>query len=184
MEFSPTRFSGAWLITPKVHADGRGFFLEHFSRKAFLEHGITREFVQDNHSKSTEKGVLRGLHFQLPPCEQAKLVRVISGSIFDVIVDLRQGLSTYGSWEGFTLSASNFKMLYIPGGFAHGFCTLEPNSEVLYKVDNYYSAAHDSGIIWNDASLNIAWPCQAPVLSEKDKKLGILADFNSPFRFA
>jgi dTDP-4-dehydrorhamnose 3,5-epimerase len=181
MEFIPSRLDGAWCIKPKVHSDHRGFFLESFSSRVFSDHGITCAFIQDNHSKSVEKGVLRGLHFQRPPAEQAKLVRVTVGSIYDVIVDLRKKSPTFGAWEGFTISAENYYMLFVPRGFAHGFCTLEPNTEVQYKVDSYYSPQHDSGIIWNDASLAIDWPVRNPILSEKDQRLGTFTNLVSPF---
>jgi dTDP-4-dehydrorhamnose 3,5-epimerase len=181
MEFLPTKFDGAWRIVPKVHRDIRGFFIESYSEKIFRDHGITQPFVQDNHSKSVEQGVLRGLHFQLPPFAQAKLVRVIAGKLLDVVVDLRKSSPTFGQWESFELDAENFWMLYVPRGFAHGFCTLEPDTEMVYKVDNYYSAQHDSGLVWNDPDLRIAWPVTDPVLSDKDSHLGAFNKFTSPF---
>lgn len=130
---------------------------------------------------SIKKRVLRGLHFQLPPFEQAKLVRVTRGKVYDVIVDLRKNSPTFGKWEGFKLSAENFEILFVPRGFAHGFVTLKENTEVIYKVDNLYSPKHDSGIIWNDPDLSIDWPIKNPVLSKKDSKLQLFKDFNSPF---
>ena len=138
--------------------------------------------MQDNHSLSVKKGVLRGLHFQLPPNEQAKLVRVTRGKVFDVIVDIRKNSPTYGKWEGFELSAENFQMLFVPRGFAHAFLTLEDNTEFMYKVDNFYAPESDSGLIWNDPDLNIDWPIKNPILSEKDAKLQKFKDFNSPFK--
>ena len=125
---------------------------------------------------------MRGLHFQLPPNDQAKLVRVTRGKVYDVIVDIRKNSSTYGKWEGIELSAENFKMLFVPRGFAHAFLTLEDNTEFMYKVDNFYAPESDSGIIWNDPDLKIDWPIENPVLSDKDTKLQKFKDFNSPFK--
>jgi len=181
MEFIETSLKGAYVIKPKVFQDERGFFLEFYSEKVFKDNGIDTKFVQDNHSLSVKKGVLRGLHFQLPPNEQAKLIRVTKGKIFDAIVDLRKNSPTFGKWEGFQLSADNFQMLYVPKGFAHGFVTLEDNTEVIYKVDNFYAPESDSGLIWNDPDLAINWPVKDPILSEKDIQLQLLKDFQSPF---
>lgn len=181
MEFIKTSLKGAYLIKPKVFQDERGFFLESYSEKVFAENGIEAKFVQDNHSLSVKKGVLRGFHFQNPPHDQAKLVRVTRGKVYDVIVDLRQNSETFGKWESFDLSADNFQMLFIPCGFAHAYCTLEDNTEFMYKVDNFYAPEADSGLIWNDPDLNINWPIENPILSEKDSKLQKFKDFNSPF---
>jgi len=175
MEFTPTKFKDAWLIKPKVFQDNRGFFLESYSKKIFEEHGIGADFVQDNHSMSVNKGVLRGIHFQKPPHAQAKLVRVVKGSVYDVIVDLRKDSTTFGQWEGYTLSAENFMMLFVPRGFGHSFCTLENSTEFLYKTDNLYAPDSDAGIIWNDPTLAIDWPVKDPILSEKDGKLPTFA---------
>lgn len=178
MNFQKTSLEGAILIEPKVFEDHRGFFLESYSKELFKENGIKDDFVQDNHSLSVEKGVLRGLHFQLPPNAQSKLVRVVAGSVYDVIVDLRKDSETFGKWEGFTLSAKNKKMLYVPRGFAHAFCTLEENTEFVYKVDNLYAPESDSGIIWNDPTLKIDWPLETePIISEKDSNLQTFEDF-------
>ncbi|MFA5925521.1 MAG: dTDP-4-dehydrorhamnose 3,5-epimerase [Parcubacteria group bacterium] len=188
MEFIETTLKGAYLIKPKVFRDERGFFLESYSENVFSEKGIVSRFVQDNHSLSVKKGVLRGLHFQLPPNAQAKLVRVTRGKVYDVIVDLRKDSPTFGKWEGFELSApaspaggDNSKMLFVPRGFAHAYCTLEDNTEFMYKVDNLYAPEAESGIIWNDPTLNIDWPIENPVLSGKDEKLQFFKDFVSPF---
>lgn len=170
MQFIRTKLEGVWLIKPQVFQDERGFFLESYSQKEFKKQGIDVDFVQDNHSKSVKKGVLRGLHFQNPPYTQAKLVRAVKGSVFDVIVDLRKSSPTFGQWEGFTLSAENFDMLFIPKGFAHGFCTLEDNTEFLYKTDEFYAPESEGGIIWNDPDLKIDWPIKDPILKERDKK--------------
>jgi len=181
MEFIETSLKGACIIKPKVFRDERGFFLEFWNEKVFAENGIAAKFVQDNHSLSVKKGVLRGLHFQLPPNEQAKLARVTRGKVYDVIVDLRKNSETFGKWEGFELSAENFQMLFIPRGFAHAYCMLEDNTEFIYKVDNFYAPESDSGIIWNDPDLAINWPTKDPILSEKDSKLQELKNFKNPF---
>jgi len=181
MEFIKTKFNDTWIIKPQVFQDNRGFFLETYSRKKFSETGIEADFVQDNHSLSVKKGVLRGLHFQAPPFTQAKLLRVTNGSVYDVIVDIRKDSPTFGKWEGFTLSAENFLMLFVPKGFLHGFMTLEDNTEVQYKCDNFYEPQSEGGIIWNDPTLKIDWPIKDPILSERDEKWGKFEDFNSPF---
>lgn len=170
------------IITPKKHGDDRGFFSETFNAQALHEAGFDRQFVQDNQSLSKQKGVLRGLHFQTPPYGQDKLVRVLRGSILDVAVDLRKGSPTYGQHFAIELSATNWKQLLVPVGFAHAFCTLEPDTEVAYKVTNYYAPQSDAGLIWNDPDLAIKWPfATEPVLSEKDAVLPAFADFDSPF---
>jgi dTDP-4-dehydrorhamnose 3,5-epimerase len=181
MDFQKTTIDGLFLITPKVFKDQRGFFLESYSEKCFRSVGITTVFVQDNHSRSESSGVLRGLHFQKPPFAQCKLIRVIRGSIFDVAVDLRKNSPTFGKWLGFELTSDNFNMLLVPQGFAHGFCTLVPGTEVQYKVDNFYSPEHDSGIRWNDPDLNIPWSVNDPVLSAKDAVLPFFREIDSPF---
>lgn len=181
MDFQKTTIEGLFLITPKVFKDQRGFFLESYSDKFFKSVGITTVFVQDNHSRSEPSGVLRGLHFQKPPFAQCKLIRVIQGSIYDVAVDLRKNSPTFGKWLGFELTSTNFNMLLVPQGFAHGFCTLVPGTEVQYKVDNFYSPEHDSGIRWNDPDLNIPWPVKEPVLSAKDAVLPFFKELDSPF---
>ena len=181
MEFIKTKFDGAWKVQPAVHGDERGFFLESYSSKDFQTAGITASFVQDNHSLSVAPGVLRGLHLQRPPFAQSKIIRVIRGAIFDVIVDLRAHSPTFGQWEGFEMTETNFSMLFVPHGFAHGFCTLAPRTEVLYKVDTPYAPQYEGGIRWNDPDIGIQWPNDAPVLSEKDKNLPFFKDFISPF---
>lgn len=157
------------LVEPKVFPDGRGFFMETYKIPDFVAAGITGNFVQDNHSRST-KGVLRGLHYQNPPFAQGKLVRALRGEVFDVAVDIRKGSPTYGKWVGVILSEENKNILYVPEGFAHGFCVLSEIAEITYKTTNVYSAESEAGIIWNDADLNIKWPIKEPVLSEKDEK--------------
>lgn len=170
---APTAIEAVKVIVPKSFGDRRGSFCETYNRNRFFEHGIALEFVQDNQSVSEAVGTIRGLHFQSAPMAQDKLVRVLQGRIFDVAVDLRRSSPTYGQWVAEELSAENGKQLLVPIGFAHGFCTLEPNTVVLYKVTNYYSPAHDRGIAWNDSDLGIEWPVAAGdvTLSDKDERL-------------
>lgn len=181
MKFIKTTLKDAILIKPRVFEDNRGFFMESYSKKIFEANGISADFVQDNHSLSVQKGVLRGMHFQAPPFSQAKLVRVTKGKVFDVIVDLRRDSETCGKWESFELSAENFQILFVPKGFAHGFITLEDNTEFQYKCDEYYNKESEGGIIWNDPDLNINWDFKNPIISEKDKLLPFFKDFKSPF---
>jgi len=173
------------LITPKKHEDPRGFFVESWNKEVLSQHGIDIDFVQDNHSLSVPAGTLRGLHFQAPPHAQAKLVRVVRGSVLDIAVDIRKGSPTYGKSVSAVLSADNGAQLLVPEGFAHGFCTTEPHTEVLYKVNAYYSAECDGGIAWDDPALKIDWPVTADsvLLSEKDKHHPTLAEFDSPFEY-
>jgi dTDP-4-dehydrorhamnose 3,5-epimerase len=181
MKFTETAIKGVWIISPVVHEDRRGFFLESFSGAEMAAHGLPSLFVQDNHARSKVSGVLRGLHFQKPPKAQSKLIRVVRGSVYDVVVDLRGKSETCGKWLGITLSEENKEMLFIPKGFAHGYCTLSPDTEFLYKVDEYYSPAHDSGIRWDDPGIGIRWPVASPVISDKDSRLPLLKDIESPF---
>ena len=168
------------LITPSVSEDGRGFFAETFKRSEFRKNGITGDFVQDNHSKS-KKGVVRGLHYQLNPAAQGKLVRVARGAVLDVAVDIRRGSPHYGKWVAEMLSAGNRRMLWLPAGFAHGICALEEGTEVLYKVTAEYSPGHERGILWNDPSIGITWPVAKPFLSAKDAALPLLKDAENNF---
>jgi len=160
------------LIVPRIQRDHRGYFSETYSKAGFSALGVNLEFVQDNHSLSVERGVVRGLHFQIPPFAQDKLIRVIRGSIFDVAVDLRRESATYGKHVARVISATNWNQFLVPIGFAHGFCTLEANTEVIYKVTNYYAQEHDRGLMWNDPDLKIAWPIAEgeAILSDKDRK--------------
>ncbi|MDE1173223.1 MAG: dTDP-4-dehydrorhamnose 3,5-epimerase [Parvibaculaceae bacterium] len=166
------------VVTPARFADNRGFFSETFNVSRFAEAGIDKPFLQDNHSLSRAKGVVRGLHCQLSPHAQGKLVRVIHGAIWDVAVDIRQGSATYGQYAAVTLSGENGKQLWIPEGFLHGFCTLEPDTEVIYKVTGIYDVASERGVIWNDPSLALPWPVDPAeaILSDKDLKLHSFAD--------
>jgi dTDP-4-dehydrorhamnose 3,5-epimerase len=178
---TPTIMNDLFIIEPTVFEDTRGFFMESYSRMKFEALGFEYNFVQDNHSLSVEKGVLRGLHYQSAPKAQAKLVRVTAGSAYDVVVDIRKSSPSFGQWLGIELSAANKRQLLIPHGFAHGFATLEPYTEVLYKVDECYSFEHDRGIAWNDPSLAIEWPTASPILSDKDARLPLLKDAEMNF---
>ena len=172
------------VLLPKRHGDHRGFFSEVYNKKTLSELGINIDFVQDNQSLSAERGTMRGLHFQTPPFAQDKLVRVIRGSVLDVAVDLRRSSPTYGEHASVVLSADALHQVLIPTGFAHGFMTLEANTEVVYKVSNYYAPEHDKGILWNDPALGIAWPVPEAMvtLSDKDRGQPCLVDVASPFQ--
>ncbi|MBK9446940.1 MAG: dTDP-4-dehydrorhamnose 3,5-epimerase [Betaproteobacteria bacterium] len=169
MKATPLAIPEVILLEPRVFGDDRGFFFESYNRQAFRETtGVDPDFVQDNHSRSA-KGVLRGLHYQLPPKAQGKLVRVTLGEVFDVAVDIRPGSVTFGKWVGEVLSAENKLQMWIPPGFAHGFLTLSETAEFLYKTTDYYSPEHERCIVWNDPDIQIAWPLnQLPALSGKD----------------
>jgi dTDP-4-dehydrorhamnose 3,5-epimerase len=171
------------LITPTIHRDGRGLFAETYARSEYSKAGITTEFVQDNHSRSTHTGTIRGLHFQTPPHAQGKLVRVTRGAIFDVAVDIRAGSPTFGHHVATMLSAENWVQVWVPAGFAHGFCTLEPDTEVVYKVTTGYAPRSDAGLRWDDPALGIAWPVakSAAVLSDKDQVHPLLRDLKPAF---
>jgi len=168
------------LIEPRVFPDERGFFMETYKYSDFAAFGIKEQFVQDNHSRS-KRGVLRGLHYQKPPKAQGKLVRVVVGEIFDVAVDIRKGSPWYGKWVGASLSAENKLMLYIPPGFAHGFCVLSEVAEVVYKATEEYSPEHDAGILWSDPEIGIQWPVKDPIVSLKDSRLPLLREIGDGF---
>ena len=171
------------VIVPQRHGDHRGFFSEVYNRRRYAEVGVDLDFVQDNHSLSADVGTIRGLHFQSPPFAQDKLVRVTRGRILDVAVDIRRSSPTYGQHVAVELSAQNWRQLLVPIGFAHGFCTLEPDTEVIYKVSNYYSAEHDHGLAFDDPALAIPWPLDPnkAVLSDKDRHHPHLADLPTWF---
>jgi dTDP-4-dehydrorhamnose 3,5-epimerase len=171
MQVIETEIPAVKRVVPKRFGDDRGWFSETYRADALMAGGIADTFIQDNQSFSAQSGTLRGLHFQLAPAAQAKLVRVLSGAILDVAVDLRQGSPTYGRHVAVRLDAQASEQLYVPVGFAHGFCTLEPDTMVAYKVSAYYSAAHDRNLLWSDPDLAIAWPVDAAqaMLSDKDK---------------
>jgi dTDP-4-dehydrorhamnose 3,5-epimerase len=177
-----TSLLGVKIIEPSVFGDHRGWFMETFSDEWFNKAGMTIDFVQDNHSFSASKGTLRGLHYQLNPKAQAKLVRCTKGAIFDVAVDIRKGSHTFGKWFGTRISSDNKKQLFIPKGFAHGFITLTDRVEVQYKVDEIYAPEYDRGIIWNDPAIGIDWPKDlTPILSEKDQSSPLLAEAENNF---
>jgi dTDP-4-dehydrorhamnose 3,5-epimerase len=178
--FQPLAIPDLILIEARHFQDERGFFLETFKRSAFAAHGIDLPFVQDNYSRSV-RGVLRGLHFQKPPCAQGKLVQVIRGEVFDVAVDIRRGSPTYGQWAGMRLSGDRFQLLYIPVGFAHGFCVLSAEADFVYKVTAEYAPELDAGIVWNDPEIGVEWPIADPIVSPKDAALPRLREAGDPF---
>jgi len=180
MQVTTTFIEGLLIVQPSVFNDPRGYFYEPYNKKTFTEIGIPDEFVQDNQSFS-QKGVIRGLHFQNPPHAQAKLLRVIQGSIWDVAVDIRKGSPTYGKYFGVELSAANKTIFYVPKGFAHGFLTLEDDTVLLYKCSDYYNKPSEESILWSDPEIAIPWNITNPVLSEKDKNGKLLNEFNSQF---
>lgn len=179
MNIEKTALEGVYIIEPKVFYDNRGWFMESYSKIKLPQLGV--KFVQDNHSFSLEKGTLRGIHFQKEPYAQAKLVRCIAGEIIDYAVDLRKDSPTYKDWTGVKLSAKNKKMLFIPKGFGHGFLTLDNNTEVLYKVDNYYDHECERSIRFDDPDLGIVWELKSPILSEKDSSALLLKDCDCDF---
>lgn len=181
MEIKPLKLEGTFEIIIKRFGDSRGYFMETYSQKPFEEFGLQTNWVQENQSLSEKKNTIRGLHFQVPPFAQTKLVRAVQGEILDVFVDIRKDSPTYGEWDSIVLSAENCKAVYVPHGFAHGFCTLIENTIIQYKVDNYYAPDHEGGIRWNDPEIGIEWGEIEPILSEKDKIAQYFKDFISPF---
>lgn len=176
MKFTETALPGVYIVEPKVFGDNRGFFMESWSKRAFEEAGLHYDFVQDNHSSSSVKGTLRGIHFQRGEKAQAKLVRCAKGAVLDVAVDLRPSSPHYKKWVAVELTAENKKQLLIPRGFGHAFLTLTDEVEFLYKADNPYAPEADGGIRWNDPEIGVEWGIQAPILSEKDSKAPFLKD--------
>lgn len=182
MKITRTKISDLIVLEPKVFQDARGYFFESFNEKFWSEElGFVPKFVQDNESLSS-KGVLRGIHFQTPPFEQAKLVRVIRGSVLDVAIDLRKGSPTYGMHEKVILTGENKKQFYVPAGFGHGFLTLENDTVFSYKCTNFYNAQSEDGILWNDADLDIDWNVNNPLISDKDKSQQKFNNFVTPFK--
>ncbi|MDQ5851338.1 MAG: dTDP-4-dehydrorhamnose 3,5-epimerase [Chloroflexota bacterium] len=177
MEVRRTPLDGVLVLKPTVHVDIRGFFMESYSARTLQSLGIDVQFVQDNHSRSM-KGVLRGLHYQVNP-GQVKLVRAISGAIFDVAVDIRHGSPTFGRWFGQVLSEDNFLQLYMPPGFAHGFCVLSERADIAYKVNTFYSPPDERGLRWDDPEIGIDWPVSDPLVSERDRHHPALADIKA-----
>lgn len=185
MQAEPLGLDGLVLITPRRHADARGWFSESWNAARMAEAGLVFDFLQDNHAYSRDAGVIRGLHYQSPPAMQTKLVRCVRGRIWDVAVDVRRGSADYGQWRGVELSPETGAQLLVPRGYLHGYLTLEPDTEVEYKVDGPYSREHDGAVRWNDPDLAIAWPlarldCE-PVLSDKDLTAPLFRDFKTPF---
>ena len=182
IEISDLAIPGVKLITPQRLGDERGFFSETYSARELAAAGLDMSFVQDNHSMSLVPGTVRGLHLQVPPHAQSKLVRVIRGRALDVVIDIRRGSPAYGCHVAVELSAANWRQLFVPAGFAHGFCTLEPSTEVLYKVSDYYAQDCDRALRWNDPALAIAWPDLAgAVISQRDARAPFLSEFDNPF---
>ena len=178
-----TKLKDVYILEPIVFEDERGFFMESYNRKDFEEIGLNYNFVQDNHSLSIKSGVLRGIHFQLNPKAQTKVVRCLSGAIYDVVVDLRKNSETFGKWIGVILTAESKRQIVVPKGFGHAILTLVPNSEILYKVDEFYSPELDRTLRWNDPDLNIDWPISNPILSEKDKNAPLLRELIDEINF-
>ena len=185
MNIEATEIHDVKIITPQKWGDQRGFFSETYSSEKLKAEGVDLEFCQDNHSFSQDSGTLRGLHFQIAPFAQDKLLRVTKGSIFDVAVDIRNGSPSFGSWVGRVISAELWNQLLIPAGFAHGFCTIAPDTEVQYKVSAIYSLENERGIAWNDPDIAIEWPLneRAPILSDKDKQYPLLSEIPSYFTY-
>lgn len=181
MELTPLKLQGAYLIQPSVFYDQRGYFMVPYQRAAFAEAGLVTDWIQDNQSLSTQRGIIRGFHFQLPPHAETKLVRVTHGRVLDVIVDLRRDSPTFGQHDAVVVSEENQRMVYIPRGFAHAFQVLSDAAVVNYKVDNDYTPSAQAGLAWNDPTINVNWPVPAALLSERDAELPFLADFETPF---
>ncbi len=173
------------LLSPKKFSDERGFFSETYREKWFVDQGLPINFVQDNHARSTQEGVLRGLHFQYGDAAQSKLIRVVRGAILDIAVDIRHGSPTFGKYVSVTLSDENWQQLFVPHGFAHGYYTLTAETEVIYKVDQYYTPDKEASLLWSDPTLNINWPCgeNDPILSDKDKRAPLLSEMPVYFRY-
>jgi len=177
-----TKLDGVVVLEPAVRHDERGFFLESYSARTLAEHGINDVFVQDNHSRSV-RNTVRGMHWQIGP-GQAKLLRVVSGAIWDVAVDIRWGSPTWGQWVGVELTADNFRQLYVPVGFAHGFCVLSETADLLYKTSSFYAPADERGFAWNDPAVAIPWPTDAPILSPRDRQNPRLDEIEHDFVWA
>ncbi len=181
MQIKKLKLEGSFEITLKRLGDERGYFMRSYDQNIFAENGLQTNWVQENQSYSTRIHTIRGLHFQKPPFTETKLIRVIKGAILDAFVDLRKNSPTFGQWDSIELSGDADNYVYIPKGFAHGFCTLTQETIVQYKVDSAYSAANEDGIRWNDPAIGIDWQTEHPFLSERDQNMQLLADFDSPF---
>lgn len=184
MRLVKTDFDEVSLLEPIIHKDNRGFFFESFNKRQFESIGISYDFVQDNHSTSLKSGTIRGLHYQSTPMETTKMLRVTKGAILEVVADIRIGSPNYGKWISMIISEENKIQVIVPIGFAHGFCTLHDNTEVLYKVDQYYSPENDRGIRWDDPELAIEWPTSNPILSDRDRNLPLLREQDNIFSFS
>lgn len=181
MEIRPLRLSGTYEILLSPRGDERGYFMRAYDADSFRAGGLVTEWVQENQAFSSRKGVVRGLHFQKPPFGETKLVRVVRGAVLDVFVDLRRGSKSYGQWDSLELTSQDHKALYIPRGFAHGYCTMSDESLVLYKVDSGYTPDAEGGIRWNDPDLGIPWPVENPLISLKDSRWPVIRQFVTPF---
>lgn len=181
MKFTELSLKGAYLIEPKPFFDERGFFMRTYAEELFEEYGLNKKWVHESHSRSERKGIIRGLHLQFPPYSETKLIRVVKGVIKDVFVDLRKNSPTFGKWEAVELSEENKNMVFIPGGFAHGFCTLSDNVEMIYKMDNIFSPENSACILWNDTDLAIKWEVENPIVSQKDSQALRLSEFNKKY---
>ena len=182
MEIRELKLKGVYEIQLKPNVDERGFFMRTFDDKIFEQAGLKHNWLQENHSLTLKKNTIRGLHLQLPPFSETKLIRCIKGKVWDVFVDLRKDSSTFAHWDSIELSETAFNLVLVPRGFAHGFCTLTDNCEVTYKVDNYYSPSHEIGLLWNDEDLKIKWPSNLPNLSKKDSKNLTLKEFIQKYK--
>jgi dTDP-4-dehydrorhamnose 3,5-epimerase len=183
MEIQTLKIPGTYEITLSPIGDSRGFFMRTFDLNGFNKYGLNKIWVQENHARSAQKGIIRGLHFQFPPYAETKLVRCIRGKILDVFVDLRKDSNTFGQWDSIELSEENKNMVFIPRGFAHGYCTLTEESEVLYKVDNFYAPEYEGGLLWNDSDIGIQWPVSDPILSDKDKRNMSFKEFVDKYKY-
>lgn len=179
----PLEIVGCFEVRLESRRDDRGYFMRVYDRSAFAAQGLVTEWVQENQSLSRSRGTIRGLHYQRPPCAETKLVRVLSGEVLDVFVDLRVGSPTFGRWGSIHLTGENERMVYLPRGCAHGFCTLTDDVVIGYKVDSPYAPEHEGGIRWDDPNLGIDWPVASPILSERDRRLGSFDPQKSPFTF-
>ncbi|MDQ0218898.1 dTDP-4-dehydrorhamnose 3,5-epimerase [Peribacillus cavernae] len=183
MKVTKTKLDGVLIIEPDVFGDHRGFFMESYNRTKFKDIGADLNLIQDNHSLSGDAGTIRGLHYQLNPKAQTKVVRALTGALYDVVVDIRKNSPTFAEWIGVILSEDNKRQLIVPKGFAHGICTLVKNTQILYKVDEFYSPEQDRGILWNDPLLGITWPTSTPILSVKDQSQPLLEDAEINFEY-
>ncbi|UCG62759.1 MAG: dTDP-4-dehydrorhamnose 3,5-epimerase [Candidatus Zixiibacteriota bacterium] len=183
MTFSATRLDGVFLIETVAHPDNRGCFMETYVKREFEEHGITAEFVQDNYSFTKLKNTIRGMHFQMNPHAQAKLIRVVRGSILSVVVDIRKGSPTYGQWLATPLSGNSKSQIFVPRGFANGYCTTVDETEICYKVDNYYAPRFDRAFRWDDPDIAVDWPTADPILSGRDRKAPALTEVDNNFAY-